>query len=81
MRRNAPKPLAVHPANHLAVEVFIAASTQWVRSGMAGEMTGMNYAGVEALMRMMNIQPTRNLLDRIRIMEGAGLEVLRNKKT
>lgn len=35
-----------------AVRLFLATQTQWVRAGMTGVPIGLNYAGVEAVMRI-----------------------------
>jgi hypothetical protein len=63
------------------VNVFVAASTQWL-VGMAGP-TGLSYASVEAVLRMSGV-PRREwpeLFDDVRIMEDAALDTMRRNRT
>lgn len=64
---------ALWPENVPAVQLWLDASTQW-RVGMACA-TGLDYAGVEALMRMQGIRgdKRRELFADLRTMEGATL--------
>lgn len=68
--------MAVLPENEDAVRVFRAAGTQWRRAGMTGVASGLDYAGVEAAARALAIAWTDDLLDRLRVMEAAAIEVM-----
>lgn len=61
------------PENVPAVQLWLDAATQW-RVGMAGA-TGLDYAAVEALLRINGIRgdQRRELFADLRIMEGATL--------
>jgi hypothetical protein len=61
--------------------VFLAAQTQWVRAGMDGIPTGLNYTSLESLMRLYHIEidATDDCLDRIRVLEGKALEIIHRK--
>lgn len=72
----------VLPENWETVQVFIRCATQWRHAGMAGQPTGLDYPAVESVMRMRSVavQEMGDLLDRIRIMEGEVLRVMREKE-
>lgn len=69
----------IWPCNWEAVMLFVDLSTQW-RSGMGGAI-GLDYAAVEATMRLQDIARSRraDLFQRVRIMEAAALPVLNEK--
>ena len=58
-----------------ALRVFVASGTQWRRAGMTGVETGLDYAGVEAAARALGVEWSFALLEKIRVMEDAALEV------
>lgn len=62
------------PENDIAVNVFCGCQTQWRHAGM-GQRTGLDYTGVESVMRMMNIDDTHDTLARIQIMERELLSI------
>ena len=55
--------------------LFVASGTQWRRAGMTGIATGLDYAGVEAAARARGVPWTAQLLEKIRAMERAAIEV------
>lgn len=69
----------VLPENWETVQVFIRCATQWRYAGMAGQPTGLDYSAVESVMRMRAVEDQSDTLDRLRIMEGEVLRVLREK--
>jgi len=74
------EPTQVWLDNLRAVNVFIAASTQW-RTGATGPV-GLDYTAIEAVMRMLCVSrkdrgPT---LDDVRVLEDCALEVMRQAK-
>jgi len=70
----------VLPENWEAVQVFIRCATQWRYAGMAGQPTGLDYPALESVMRMRGVDDLADTFDRIRIMEGEVLRVLREKE-
>jgi hypothetical protein len=46
------------PANVASVNLYLAADTQWRYAGMDGARTGLDYAGVRALMSLRAIPAT-----------------------
>lgn len=69
-----PEQVCYYP-NVPAWELFCAAGTQWRRGGMAGARTGLDYAAVEALMRIRGVKKRKRLtlLDEVRVIESAAL--------
>lgn len=63
--------------NAMAFSVFLNAQTQW-RTGMSGP-TGLDYAGVGAMVRAMRIKMTPELFADIQTMERAVLNAMREK--
>ena len=57
------------------MEAFLTVCQQW-RVGPLGGLLGFDYPGVEALLRMSEIEVNVDLLADLRIMEGAALAVL-----
>ena len=57
--------------------MFLASQTQW-RVGLAGR-SGLDYAGVQAVMTMYGIDDTRDAFQRIQIMERELMSIDRNK--
>ncbi len=57
--------------------MFIASGTQWRMAG-SGFATGLDYAAVEAVMRMRRVALTRRagVLDDVRIMEEVAMDIL-----
>lgn len=74
----------VWPDNWVTFIFFIELATQWrVVSGMAGNvMLGLDYPGVEAMMRIKNIPKKQKLtlFTELQIMEREALEVLNKPK-
>ena len=62
------------PENLPSASLYIACETQWQRAGMAGVPTGLNYAGVEAVMRPRGDPPA--LFDDIQVLERVFLKIL-----
>jgi hypothetical protein len=72
-------PVEVWPDNLLAVNTFIAVSTQW-NVGPGGPL-GLNYASLEAVMRMhqIPIESHREVLEGVRTIEDAALAEMRRQ--
>lgn len=70
--------VAVWPENLPALDLFTAIETQWVRAGMDGTPTGLNYAGVEAAMRLRGDPP--HLFDDIQALEREFLAIMSAKQ-
>lgn len=70
----------VYEENWKSVLFFFALQTQWVMGGMGGYI-GLDYAGVEAAIRLNEVpgNTRKSLFADIQIMELAAMEVL-NKK-
>lgn len=68
----------VWPENADAVDLFVALQTQWrVAAGMSAlVITGLDYAAVEAAMRMRGVKDRRAMFAAIRTMESAALPAL-----
>lgn len=56
--------------------LFLQLQTQWRRAGQFGAMVGLDYIAVESTMRLLDIQPNKELFDGLRTMEFAALEEL-----
>ncbi|MEW8522557.1 MAG: DUF1799 domain-containing protein [Candidatus Thiodiazotropha endolucinida] len=62
----------VLPENWDAARLFQAVKTQWRISGMAGIPSGLDYAGVDVVMRRMAIADS--VFEQLQVMENAALE-------
>lgn len=67
----------VWPDNMRAVEVFACLCTQW-RVGPAGA-TGLDYAAIPAVLQMLDVSPSKQLLADLRVMEDEALATMRKK--
>ena len=69
-----PKPFFLLPENQRALTTWLALQTQWVYAGM-GQPTGLNYAGVEAYLRLARLdrppRRARQQLARVTLHEWA----------
>lgn len=72
-----PRPFFLLPDNLRPLQAWLQLQTQWMRVGMEGTATGLNYAGVEAYLRLSghgsNPRRRRRLLRSIQIMEQVTL--------
>ncbi len=66
---------AVWPENAAALEVFLACATQWRMAPMGG-VTGLDYAGVEATLRLLRVPDRRAVFRDLQVMEHAALKAL-----
>lgn len=57
-----------------SVEVFLACATQW-RLDTAGGPIGLDYAAVQAVMRMLGIDDVRQVFADVQVMEAEVLRV------
>ncbi|MGN2393356.1 DUF1799 domain-containing protein, partial [Pelomicrobium sp. G1] len=64
-----PETCEVWPENWPAVELFLGCATQWRVDGMSGAVLGLDYQGVEALMRIRRVRDRAALFDDLQIME------------
>lgn len=72
--RPAPKVFYLWPEHQRTLELWLLCGTQWRVGGQVA--TGLDYAGVEALMRMRRMGQGRRaarLMDELQIMERATL--------
>lgn len=74
-----PELFEVFEENWPAVEIFLRLATQW-RLGAMGGVFGLDYAAVEAVLRMLRTDNPREIFDSIQVMEYAALPVLNEKK-
>ena len=82
--QSAETAFEVYPENWEAVRVFVAMTTQWRMTGIAGFggasmlHTGLDYSALEPVFRMLGVKRRRRaaLFQQIRVMEEAALEVL-----
>ena len=58
--------------------MFVACQTQW-RSGPMGGVLGLDYPGVESVMRMKRVKDKPAMFEDLRVMELAALKVLNAK--
>ena len=55
---------------------FLRCSTQWRHAGMDGTRTGLEYSGVETVLRLtVSARERRFVFDGLQLMEHAALEV------
>ena len=73
-------PVEIWPDNVMAVNVFVAMSTQW-RTSVSGA-TGLDYGVLPHVMRLVGVgvKDRTAVFDAIRLMEDAALEMMRVKK-
>jgi hypothetical protein len=76
--REQEQDVAVWPENWPAVQVWVRAQTQW-RMGMGG-VTGMDYSGVEMVMRQMKIEDAPDCFGRIQVLEAATLKIIEDRR-
>ena len=74
-----PVEIEVWEENWEAVDAFLRVQTQWKIGSMGGYM-GLDYAGVESALRMLNSSNVTELFVKIQIMEFAALPVLNKAK-
>lgn len=74
-----PVEMEVWEENWEAVDAFMRVQTQWKIGSMGGYM-GLDYSGVEAALRMLNVSNTAELFGKIQVMEFAALPVLNKAK-
>lgn len=76
----ATQPIEVWPDNVLAVNTFIAMSTQW-RVGMNG-VTGMDYNVLPNVMKLIGVPKKlrESVFDDIRTLEDSAMETIRKAK-
>lgn len=64
---DCPQP-ALLPENERAVELFLAAQTQW-RRNRDGALCGFDYPGVRAVAAMMGVEIDRETFEKLRVIE------------
>ncbi|MES2207295.1 MAG: DUF1799 domain-containing protein [Pseudomonadota bacterium] len=69
--------------NEHSVDLFFSLATQWrwTAVGMGASCLGLDYAGVDAVMRMQRIKQRKEIFTDIQIMEAAALKCLNGKGT
>lgn len=75
-------PVYLWPDVEQSVRVFIGMGTQWRRGGMAGALTGLDYAALPVVLRIYAIPRAlwADVFDDIRQMEVAVLDMANQKK-
>jgi hypothetical protein len=68
----------VWPENWDAVQLFTACATQW-RVAMGG-VTGLDYTAVLAMAPLYADKPDKDLMERVRVCEGAVLAELKRER-
>lgn len=71
----APEPFVVWPCNWAVVLLFVQCSTTWRRAGMGG-YEGMDYPGVDVVLRRRQVKKANKVFCQLQAMERAALEVL-----
>lgn len=66
------------PENTEAVQVFLAAQTQWRYAGTGGR-TGLDYAALRTVMDLHQITEPRAVFEQVQVLERALLQVDREK--
>lgn len=82
MEEASGPPVDVWPDNMPAVEIFTDLATQWRRAGMAGAVTGLDYAVLPAVFAIRGV-PRRQwgaIFDDLRVMEDAAIDLLNKHK-
>ena len=73
-----PKPVdedfGVWPENWPAIEMFLRVQTQW-RTTMSG-VIGLDYAAVQWLFKLYDVEEPRALLEDLQVMEVAAMTVI-----
>lgn len=71
----------VWPDNVRTVEVFLALSTQW-RIGPGGEMYGLDYAALPAVLELCDVPPDerRDVFEGVRVMEREAIDVVMKRR-
>lgn len=72
-----PRP-TVLPANVAAVNVFNRCGTQWKRHPN-GKISGLDYPGVETVMRRRGVADENHVFDKIQIMEEEAINIADTK--
>lgn len=72
-----PEPFEVYEENEQAIDVFLAASTQW-KFNAAGHPIGLDYQGVQALLSLYEIQNKKQVFLDMQIMERTVLKELKH---
>ena len=79
-RETEARNFEVWPENWPAVECFLALSTQWRHAGATGIPTGLDYAAIPAVARLLGHRRGRDLFEKLRIMEAEALDVLARRR-
>lgn len=69
---------AVWPENVHTLGLFRACHTQW-RVGAMGGVLGLDYAGVEVVLRMMRVKKRNQVFGDLQVMEAAALPILNER--
>ncbi|MFP4146590.1 MAG: DUF1799 domain-containing protein [Halorhodospira sp.] len=69
----------VWPENQEAYVLFQRCLTQW-RVGQ-DQAIGLDYTGVEAVLRILEVEDWQDAFDRLQVMEHAALSAMREKKS
>ena len=76
-----PKPpdedFGIWEENWQVVEMFLRVQTQW-RSTMSG-VIGLDYAAVEWLFKLYEVEDQRTLLEDLQVMEAAAMSAINSK--
>lgn len=81
MEEASGPPVEVFPDNLTTVNVFIAMSTQWRTAGMDGVRTGLDYAALPGVLRLMSVKRSEwtEVFEGVRVMEEVALSKLREQ--
>lgn len=76
-----PEVCEVWEENGPVLELFLACATQWRMDGMSGTVLGLDYPGVEALLRLRKVRDRAAVFADLQVMERAALEVLNRRRS
>lgn len=75
-----PDRFEVWPENWPTLELFDRLGTQWRWDGMSGRCLGLNYGGVETLLRLEGVADQARVFADLQVMERAALAVMNRGK-
>lgn len=70
----------VLPENWEALNLFLKCSTQWRYAGMAGACTGLDYSGVDVVIRRSGIEDPDDAFWRLQQIESEALAAMADKQ-
>lgn len=75
-----PEPIGLDIEEWTAASLLLALDTQWKTAGMAGVITGLDYAAIEPTARLLGIDVTPPVFLALRTMEAEALGVFADRR-